>query len=273
MSRVTVSFIGSGVLVRVFEVNSVTQQMLEENYREGFPKSSLEIIEKNSINDEVLLSGLSPEAGKKLVKKIRIDNHETDFQICEFTEDYEDLFEKIGKDNDSYDKRVLILAEAEAKQSGESCDLANSIIFWSCRYLDELVNPYFKAPDFMKEIADGNELIFQIIHYERGTLTASFETNDLIDINDIRLCVTNTDFGKDEHQLCNAYYSALHWDLMKEYGESTCFDEVCISAIEHEGQRFSFDLDFEGGSGWYTYLERDGDDWERSLWKNQWLEE
>ena len=95
-------------------------------------------------------------------------------------------------------------------------------------------------------------LVYRIISYTKGLLTASFEVDDDFKPSHLALVDENPDVATEEE----AHYS---WNilprLVDEYRDSIGFDENTLRGVLYKGHLYDFELSFKGGDKFVAALD------------------
>jgi len=119
-------------------------------------------------------------------------------------------------------------------------------------------------------IPEGYAVIFEVISYSSGTLHTSFEADEDFKLTDLKLIVDDPD--NSGHDLAWLYYCDVFGGIYDQNRDKP-FDEDTIRAVDYKGEQHNFELDFQGGSGWYEAHEKGEDGWFPSFLVNGWLDE
>ena len=125
-------------------------------------------------------------------------------------------------------------------------------------------------PGSEQPIPEGYVVIFEVISYSSGTLHTSFEVDEDFQLTDLKLIVDDPD--NNDHDLAWLYYCDVFGGIFDQNRDKP-FDEDTIRAVDYKGERHDFNLDFQGGSGWYEAHEKGEDDWFPSYQVSGWLSE
>ena len=99
-------------------------------------------------------------------------------------------------------------------------------------------------------------LVYRIISYTNGCLTASFEVDD--DFKPSQLVLTDED--PDTSGIEYIYYRNIFDDLRDRYRDSIGFDENTLRGVLYKGQLYDFELSFKGGDRFVVGLVNDSGD-------------
>jgi len=102
-------------------------------------------------------------------------------------------------------------------------------------------------------------------------LHTAFDVDDDFKLTDLKIVNDDPDMG-DDYPLAWLYYCDVFGGIADQ-NEDKPFDEDTIRAIDYKGERHDFELDFQGGSGWYEAHEKSEDGWFPSFLVNGWLDE
>ena len=114
-------------------------------------------------------------------------------------------------------------------------------------------------------------MIFEVIPFSSGTLHTAFDVDDDFKLTDLKIVNDNPDMS-DDYPLAWLYYCDV-FEEIADQNEDKPFDEDTIRAIDYKGEQHNFELDFQGGSGWYEAHEKGEDGWFPSFLVNGWLDE
>ena len=221
-----------GVQIYAYEIDQEIQGLLDKNAYHGFPERGIEIVEER-ISPILISNGIAPQ--KNSCKYTVIINGE------------EKPFYPIYLEDDDI--------EASIKNSEWPDVSSQECIMIPYHYEEFQYLPGQSVP------SKGNCVIFEIIPFSNGTLHVSFEVEDDFKLSDLKLVNDLIDGSQDIESIAYCYYTEYGHDLyddIKDKYAHTAFDEDSIRAIEYNGERYFFDLDFYGGSdGWYVVLEKD----------------
>ena len=99
-------------------------------------------------------------------------------------------------------------------------------------------------------------LVYRIISYTNGCLTASFEVDD--DFKPSQLVLL--DEGPDSSGIEYIYYLNIFDNLRDRYQDSIGFDENTLRGVVYKGQVYDFELSFKGGDRFVVGLVNDSGD-------------
>lgn len=248
--KVELKIEAAGVQVYAYEINEEAKNLLEENANNGFPKSGMEIVEEHA--SVTLISHGIAARNKGCKYTASIDGKERPFYPTMFeSEDFDDpdgIKDAIGMSSwpDTADPEDYVWIPYDAPQF-----------------------QYTSGSD--TPIPEGHTVIFEIIPYSSGTLHTSFEVNDDFKLNDLKIVNDNPDMS-DDYPLAWLYYCDVFGGIYDQNRDKS-FDEDTIRAIDYKGEQHNFELDFQGGSGWYEAHEKGEDGWFPSFLVNGWLDE
>lgn len=272
MMKIELKIQAAGVQVYAYEINKETKKLLRENAKNVFKESGI------------------PEIDEEEQKRIK-QNEKNGFIYrapMEIVEEHATV--------------TLISHGIAARESG--CQYTAIIDGEEKPFYPSLFEGDFEDPDCLKDsielngwpdtvsledyvwipsegarhipgsdtpIPEGHAIIFEVIPYSSGTLHTSFEAaDDDFKLTDLRIIVDDPDMSG--YDLALLYYCDVFWGI-KDQNRDKPFDEDTIRAIDYKGERHDFELDFQGGSGWYEAHEKYEDEWGPSYLVNSWLVE
>ena len=112
-------------------------------------------------------------------------------------------------------------------------------------------------------------LVYRIISYTNGCLTASFEVDD--DFKPSQLALL--DECPDSLGIEWIYYDNIFDCLRDRYQDSIGFDENTLRGVLYKGQLYDFELSFKGGDRFVAALENDSEyegGWDHAYLHESW---
>jgi len=265
MKKVEIIVEGSGAQVYAYEIDEEAIKLLEKNAEDGYPISSVEIIEGGEIT--LISHGLT--AGQHCKFTAIIDGEEKQLYpiMCEGQDEElgnPDFIKKYVDDNYilSDEERTEIESRGgipltmtlKTNDYQEIQDIAGNILDPdTCNYIPvasvmEHPSRYQRIPGYEKNIKVGHGIIFEIIPYARGQLHISFDADDDFELADVMIYADSVDGGSE---LSDIYYNNVFRDVRAAAGEA--FDEDTIRGIVYKDQKLDMHLSFQGGGdGWYV---------------------
>ena len=232
------------------EIDEAEEKRIKENEEKGFVyRSPMEIVEENA---KVTLISHGIAARKEGCKyTASINGDEKPF--------YPEVFEY-----DDFDDPAGIKDVIEMSDWPDTADPEDYV--WI-----PLEDTDFKhIPGSEHPIPEGYAVIFEVISYSSGTLHTSFEADEDFKLTDLKLIVDDPD--NSGHDLAWLYYCDVFGGIYDQNRDKP-FDEDTIRAVDYKGERHDFNLDFQGGSGWYEPHEKAEDAWFPSYQMSGWLDE
>jgi len=264
-----------GVQVYAYEINEETKALLEENAKNVFKESGIPEIdegEKKRIkeNEE---NGFVYRSPMEIVEEhatVTLISHGIAARnnSCKFSasiDGEEKPFYPAMFESQDFDDADGIKDAIEMSSWPDTADPEDYV--WI---------PY-DAPQFQyipgsdTPITEGHTVIFQVIPYSSGTLHTAFDVDDDFKLTDLKIVNDNPDMS-DDYPLAWLYYCDV-FEGIADQNEDKPFDEDTIRAIDYKGEQHNFELDFQGGSGWYEAHEKGEDGWFPSFLVNGWLDE
>jgi len=123
------------------------------------------------------------------------------------------------------------------------------------------------------EVPHDHLLVYRIISYTKGCLTASFEVDDDFKPSQLALVDELPDAATMEESI---YYFNIFDCLRDRYQDSIGFDENTLRGVLYKGQLYDFELSFKGGDRFVAALENDSGDeggWHPNRWDHAYLHE
>ena len=126
------------------------------------------------------------------------------------------------------------------------------------------------------EIPKDYTLIFEIINYPKGVLTASIEVDDdfmprhLVLVSELP---DTTGENSDEEIYYFQGKPSLFECLTKKYGDPIGFNEDMLRGVLYKGQFYAFELSFRGGEQFVFALENESEDfwdWDHAFLHDSW---
>ena len=265
MKKVEIIVEGSGAQVYAYEIDEEAIKLLEKNAEDGYPISSVEIIEGGEIT--LISHGLTARQHCKFTAIIDGEEKQLYPIMCEGQDEElgnPDFIKKYVDDNYilSDEERTEIESRGgipltmtlKTNDYQEIQDIAGNILDPdTCNYIPvasvmEHPSRYQRIPGYEKNIKVGHGIIFEIIPYARGQLHISFDADDDFELADVMIYADFVDGGSE---LSDIYYNNVFRDVRAAAGEA--FDEDTIRGIVYKEQKLDMYLSFQGGGdGWYV---------------------
>ena len=118
------------------------------------------------------------------------------------------------------------------------------------------------TPSYDYLISNGSVIVFEINSYSYGNLHTSFKVQDDFKFPDLKIVTDYVDVSENQSQLSKLYYSKVFHRLFSDQDATKCsFDEDAIRAIEYDGKRYDFDLDYQEGTTFFLAFEKNDNQW------------
>ena len=266
-----------GVQVYAYEINEETKALLQENAKNVFKESGIPEIdeaEEKRIkeNEEKGFVYRSPMEIVEENAKVTLISHgiAARQEGCKYTASINGDEKPFYPENFEY---------REMEDFENSDDIEDAIKFGGWPDTVDRNNyvwipigdgDFKHIPGSEHPIPEGYAVIFEVISYSSGTLHTSFEADEDFKLTDLKLIVDDPD--NSGHDLAWLYYCDVFGGIYDQNRDKP-FDEDTIRAVDYKGEQHNFELDFQGGSGWYEAHEKGEDGWFPSFLVNGWLDE
>ena len=266
-----------GVQVYAYEINEETKALLQENAKNVFKESGIPEIdeaEEKRIkeNEEKGFVYRSPMEIVEENAKVTLISHgiAARQEGCKYTA-------SINGDEKPFYPAFFEYREMEDFENSD--DIEDAIKFGGWPDTVDRNNyvwipigdgDFKHIPGSEHPIPEGYAVIFEVISYSSGTLHTSFEADEDFKLTDLKLIVDDPD--NSGHDLAWLYYCDVFGGIYDQNRDKP-FDEDTIRAVDYKGEQHNFELDFQGGSGWYEAHEKGEDGWFPSFLVNGWLDE
>ena len=266
-----------GVQVYAYEINEETKALLQENAKNVFKESGIPEIDEEEEkrikeNEEKGFVYRSPMEIVEENAKVTLISHGIAARTegCKYTA-------SINGDEKPFYPESFEYREMEDFENSD--DIEDAIKFGGWPDTVDRNNyvwipigdgDFKHIPGSEHPIPEGYAVIFEVISYSSGTLHTSFEADEDFKLTDLKLIVDDPD--NSGHDLAWLYYCDVFGGIYDQNRDKP-FDEDTIRAVDYKGERHDFNLDFQGGSGWYEAHEKDEAGWGISFLVNSWLEE
>ena len=241
-----------GVQVYAYEINEEAKNLLQENANNDFPISGMEIVEEHATVTLISNGIAARDNGCKYT--VSINGEEKPF--------YPALFEWF--ETEDFENPDCIKDTIEMSSWPDTVDPEDYV------WIPHGESLFKHTPGSENPIPEGHAVIFEIIPYSSGTLHTSFEVDDDFKLTDLKIITDDPDMN--DYDLAWLYYCDV-FESVLDQNEDKPFDEDTIRAVDYKGERHDFNLDFQGGSGWYEAHEKGEDGWYPSFLVSGWLDE
>ena len=268
--KVELKIEGPGIQVYCYELNAERKKELEENFnkmvmipevwkmdnpgREWTPPIyPMDMIAEYCENGvpSLITHGMMPpyhglhHDGSHMTVSLSVDGKDKEFAgVCAVNNVYKD--DLIKFDN----------PDLEFHLDGESPDEKPTNFDECILHIEDLENLVEGAKKERAEAPHNHLLVYRIISYTNGCLTASFEVDD--DFKPSQLVLTDED--PDTSGIEYIYYRNIFDDLRDRYRDSIGFDENTLRGVLYKGQLYDFELSFKGGDRFVVGLVNDSGD-------------
>ena len=269
--KVELKIEGPGIQVYCYELNAERKKELEENFNKMVmipevwkmdnpgkewtpPIYPMDMVEEYCENGVPILitHGMIPpyhglhHDGSHMTVSLSVDGKDKEFAgVCAVAEVCEDDF-----------INEFVNPDLEFDLNGESPD-EKQTNFDECILHIGNVEHLFEGLEKERAEAPHNHLlVYRIISYTNGCLTASFEVDD--DFKPSQLVLL--DEGPDSSGIEYIYYLNIFDNLRDRYQDSIGFDENTLRGVVYKGQVYDFELSFKGGDRFVVGLVNDSGD-------------
>jgi len=282
--KVELKIEGPGIQVYCYELNAERKKELEENFNKMVmipevwkmdnpgkewtpPIYPMDMVEEYCENGVPILitHGMIPpyhglhHDGSHMTVSLSVDGKDKEFAgVCAVAEVCEDDF-----------INEFVNPDLEFDLNGESPD-EKPTNFDECILHIGNVEHLFEGLEKERAEAPHNHLlVYRIISYTNGCLTASFEVDD--DFKPSQLALL--DECPDSLGIEWIYYDNIFDCLRDRYQDSIGFDENTLRGVLYKGQLYDFELSFKGGDRFVAALENDSEyegGWDHAYLHESW---
>ena len=269
--KVELKIEGPGIQVYCYELNAERKKEFQENFDKMVilpeawkmdnpgkewipPRNPMDMVEEYCENGVPILithgmmppyHGL-PHDGSHMTVSLSVDGKDKEFAgVCAVKNVYEDDLMEFD------DPDVL-----EFHLDGEVLDKKPTNFDECILHIEDLE---YLVEGLKKERAEAPHnhlLVYRIISYTNGCLTASFEVDDDFKPSQLALLDECPDSSGIEY----IYYRNIFDDLRDRYRDSIGFDENTLRGVLYKGQLYDFELSFKGGDRFVVGLVNDSGD-------------
>lgn len=236
----------NGKQIIAYEINSETKKIIEDNSLNASNACPINFLENNS-NLTLISHGISARPY---------------FDFMEFSATLKNISKTFYPlacelEPDHFFKEEILLEEFERCSHGASKGIKFNDVIWVPQ-----TESFQHTPGYNYLITNGSVIVFEINSYSYGNLHTSFKVRDDFKFPDLKIVTDYVDVSENQSQLSKLYYSKVFHRLFSDQDATKCsFDEDAIRAIEYDGKRYDFDLDYQESTTFFLAFEKNDNQW------------